>query len=441
MPFRTRLTRLRMTNKSIVGFGSDPDTLSYVESGSDAVRNNSVTLDYPSWDYKYKIRHGQCATTVMNGVRYGFCKVSDLGPCFDDRNSYRLPLTEFVNLEAYGLARYRYKNTNIYDYREFKGAVGGLLDLPPGYTDSLIKAEQQAKLRFNNKILKAQRDLQGYVFAGELRDTLKLIRNPARAFRKGLDDYLRDLKKGLHRTKRYNRSEGQRIVADTWLEYSFGWKPLVNDVDEGIQSLCRYLYKRLPQIFISAGATDTCTFTYSIPNASLANVSFINGRAVAVGISQHRLYGIVRVDDTTGNIRSFGTSFLDVVPAVWELIPYSFLVDYFTNIGDIINAFSINRANIRWVSYGTRRILCTYLLNPYIEFKTPMPSAPDYKRVSGDSVVMPADIPVYCEESVSRGTYSVYNPFLDLQFEIPGFSTKWINMSALLFARNQILRR
>lgn len=42
-----------------------------------------------------------------------------------------------------------------------------------------------------------------------------------------------------------------------------------------------------------------------------------------------------------------GLTIQEFVPTVWELIPYSFVVDYFTNIGDVVNyAYS---ANLNWV--------------------------------------------------------------------------------------------
>jgi hypothetical protein len=44
----------------------------------------------------------------------------------------------------------------------------------------------------------------------------------------------------------------------------------------------------------------------------------------------------------------------DFLPAVWEAIPYSFLIDYFTNIGDIIEAVSFPLTGIAWGSITFR---------------------------------------------------------------------------------------
>lgn len=34
------------------------------------------------------------------------------------------------------------------------------------------------------------------------------------------------------------------------------------------------------------------------------------------------------------------------MPTVWELIPYSFLIDYFTNVGDVLQALSTDTSGV-----------------------------------------------------------------------------------------------
>jgi len=46
----------------------------------------------------------------------------------------------------------------------------------------------------------------------------------------------------------------------------------------------------------------------------------------------------------------FGFDWQTAVLTAWEIIPYSFLVDYFINIGDILEASLFNQTNLAWVN-------------------------------------------------------------------------------------------
>jgi len=420
-----------------------PPYFSIGSTGAISTRTDSVTADYPiRWDFQRRINERRCATTDMSGFQSGLIRVSDLHTYLNQkRKTTKLKRSQPPKL--FGECFYKDKWTNLpAQYRGFEGPYPWPSSIGTGFTDSLSVGEQLAKKRFNEKILKAQRDLCGLTALGELRDTISLIRHPAKAFRRGLDEYLLALKNRLRGIRYDARKKRTQVVSDTWLEYAFGWKPLCSDIEEGIQSLNRYLYQRMPSEFIGANGSDFCRIRSPAGTSSFSNMTSKNDGVIQLGYSEWKLYGVVSVENNVGRaFPSFGISFLEVVPTVWELIPYSFLVDYFTNVGDIFSAFSINRSNIRWVSYGTCQLRARHGVGQRIEFPSPMPSAPDYVYDHGDHEIRPAETYAYIEITKSRGTYSIYNPYVDFSFEIPGLSTKWINMSALLFSRDKLLRR
>jgi hypothetical protein len=121
--------------------------------------------------------------------------------------------------------------------------------------------------------------------------------------------------------------------------------------------------------------------------------------------------------------RYFGLDLSSFVPTVWELIPYSFLVDYFANIDDIISAATLNRSTIRWLAKTEVQIL-------QAEFSSfNLAAFPSNLGSSSGYVIMPGHA-ISKRVIVNRAAYTG-SLVPTLEFTIPGFGTKWINMAAL----------
>lgn len=152
-----------------------------------------------------------------------------------------------------------------------------------------------------------------------------------------LSEGLRALRRGDFKklNKLFKAPKGFRAKAkggaNMWLEYHFGWSPLVQDIYNAVQVLSAVppsqkvrgrgrssepiLVRNAPigaTTYIQEDLTYSCRvecgaemFT-SNPNTALANqMGFINPAAVA-----------------------------------WELVPFSFLVDWFLPVGDFLNSFT-----------------------------------------------------------------------------------------------------
>jgi hypothetical protein len=121
-----------------------------------------------------------------------------------------------------------------------------------------------------------------------------------------------------------------------------------------------------------------------------------------------------------GNLETFGLLPKNFLPTAWELIPYSFLVDYFTNISTIIDAWSFINGNLAW-AYKTERS----------EIRT-------HNKFAGLSVDSPGKIAsfnvgdtVWVERTVQRRNLSSLIP--NFGFRLPGFgSRKALNIATLV---------
>jgi hypothetical protein len=71
---------------------------------------------------------------------------------------------------------------------------------------------------------------------------------------------------------------------------------------------------------------------------------------------------------TWDNWALFGFTPSEFVPTAWELMPWSFLVDYFTNIGDILTSSVTDTSSVRWVN---RSIIKTSTLKARIAVDGP----------------------------------------------------------------------
>lgn len=303
---------------------------------------------------------------------------------------------------------------------------------------SFSTAENLAKSRFWKKAKAQQTAFNGLTALGELAETLRMLRNPAQGLRRGLDDYLGAV---TNRTRRANKRSLPGIVSDTWLEHVFGWQPLINDVRDAGEALNRRS-NRYAGIYtrISGSATDE--------QASFSNVSndgFMFGlNYVGKGLTKHyvsvRFYGQWKNEcesPVEANTNLFGVNWRDIVPSAWELIPYSFLADYFTNIGDVLSAWSVRKSNIAWVSRTVNIRSVAKRHNVII----------DYSQFPATVGLFLGYISKYADfgdssctrRYVHRKTESPGLP--DFRLEMPGFGTKWINMSALLLSRNAARRQ
>lgn len=115
--------------------------------------------------------------------------------------------------------------------------------------------------------------------------------------------------------------------AQAWLEMQYGWKPLLSDVYEAVEGSFR------PEsIYISSSATETESFSY---NSDKNNATFIEAGCnfkTRVNICAK----VTVADRPVSNMGQLGL--LNPALLAWELLPYSFVVDWFIPIGGYLEA-------------------------------------------------------------------------------------------------------
>jgi len=375
------------------------------------VFTNSVVHGPNRSDWRRRIANQLNATTTLTGVRYSH----DLPP---------------IGYACYKRTVKRTGNWTFYEYRGMMPFVNQAPSDPSLYLISSVR--DKAVTAWVSRAREAQTALRSLVSLGELGDTTRMVNDRSRRIWTDVFRHLRGLKKRLRGKK--NLRDREREVASSWLEYSFGWRPLVSDIEDGIKALRRYQSVKPPRIVVRAsdesqelisasqtGNYDAFKFRYRVHTARYRVYGF-------------KLYGVVGLADrgTVPALASeFGVRFDEIVPTIWELIPYSFLVDYFSNVGSVIDAFTFNTSVIRWLAQGEKkesRVIST------LDFSI-LPATSS--EIISEVILPPQRDFVRSRINVARRTadYGILVP--PLGFKIPGLSLKWLNIAALARARNE----
>jgi hypothetical protein len=383
---------------------------------------DTVTFGENIKGWRELLRDGQSATTTMSGSKivakytpgYGRFEISKQG---------LLP-TSFYLVEEFGSHR----------------LTSSLPGNPSGLSETKANAEAMGK--FLRKYREKITAFQGGVFLGELAQTLAMIRNPAKGLR-GLVDESRDVLSNIRRLGLKNSLSRSRVteqLADAWLELQFGWKPLLNDVDDGCKALSILnTGQRLSTARITASHTVENAFPesgytkFGDNNIALWRTASSSENAVMV------IYrGAMRVRARNpAEMRSdlLGFSPDNFAPTIWELIPYSFLIDYFSNVGDIIEGWSLLDLPLAWCNKTVRKSNTAIRRS----FSDPQTWNEDKPFVNPPTLVSLTFSPAKNVTTWTSVTRVKYEQAMvpDFTFRVPSLgSLRWLNIAALIASRN-----
>lgn len=231
-------------------------------------------------------------------------------------------------------------------YELTSGFVGGFVH--SDYTEMESLALAEATKRFYQNA--SGQSLNIGVAVGELPQTINMIGSTAkrmassfRSLRKlDIDGAFNSLKMGNYshrqslkrRSSRLNSSEyvkNHSFAADSWLEMKYGWKPLLQDVDNAAKLAAESQSGNPGSVDLRVSGMSRKRVTVTGPaNPGVAQIVTNGTGYVQVGI-----VGYYRIaDPATRNLQSLGL--LNLAEVAWELVPYSFVVDWFSPVGSFI---------------------------------------------------------------------------------------------------------
>lgn len=303
------------------------------------------------------------------------------------------------------------------------------------FASVFITADNRALVNLHKDIQKETTAFSGGTFLGELRETIKMIRRPAEALRKGFSAYLNDVrdtvKYKVRVTNRFNKwKEIQKVLSGLWLEYSYGWKPLVNDIkdlasvfqhdnDDQRRSHARG-HGYLEKDFLS---NSNPTYGDGTLVCDVRNTSVFQCRVIyRAGLS---FKGAVPFGSFARLVELAGFRWGEFIPTVWNLLPYSFVADYFSNIGDVLQCTATDRANVTWVN---RTVIYSNVFTSIAKLDPSQGYSYDLPMVRTGGTDLGYVTSVFTR--VERASSSLRYP--TIEFRMPAVdSAKWINLAAL----------
>jgi hypothetical protein len=147
----------------------------------------------------------------------------------------------------------------------------------------------------------------------------------------------------------------REAAAESWLEYSFGWRPWLNDISDGLAAF-RGLANSEQYLKFSASSVKQMKDPMKSKTASGWQFVTLQSRHARSTDYLVRYRGEVRLGvHGLSAPRSFGLLPGELIPAAWELLPWSFLIDYFVNIGDVLDSVvTLSTSDFAWVNKTTR---------------------------------------------------------------------------------------
>jgi hypothetical protein len=221
------------------------------------------------------------------------------------------------------------------------------LAAPPTFSSNVLNGARSA---FLSNAVDAASPLKGQVLLGELKETLRMIKNPASA--------LRDLASSQMR----KHKSASKASAETWLEWSFGWLPFMADIGNAIKIYDRVL-NNIEVVHASGKDSDETYQSVSIDSSKYLHANYFFVKQVTKLFYEYtaRCGGAFKVRMTGGSAstvnsisQASGMSWKEIPFTLWELTPWSFLIDYFSNIGEILNGW--HASDLDWIyTYTTQK--------------------------------------------------------------------------------------
>lgn len=176
----------------------------------------------------------------------------------------------------------------------------------------------------------------GATFVAEISDAVKLFTSPFGALKDFFKDVQRDRNRGLlARAKADSKLSVGSYISKHWLYYRYGIMPILYSIEDAGDALTTLEGWAKPRVVSRGTASDDHTVYKTQTGAG--NPNWYVARDIETNHRYEVRCGVI-YEVTEQN--TFGASLQDVPAALWEIVPFSFVVDWLFNVNDYIKAIT-----------------------------------------------------------------------------------------------------
>lgn len=230
---------------------------------------------------------------------------------------------------SYSIRQVRLQNGKVYDYF----SNGNLYETRFGPTTNNTNTDAQLKHpastrdycynsaldRLNEKV-RGKLDLS--VSFAELGSTKRML-----AVTEGLNDFIAN----VGRNKLGIVRRASRALSNRYLEWRYGWQPLLSDIYDAANESVNYIVNEISHV------KGTATIQY--PESSVQKLIIETGGLIDIPCKQTGKCSVaVNLSFKTGGHDLDRWTSLNPVSIAWEILPYSFVVDWMYDVGGFLRA-------------------------------------------------------------------------------------------------------
>lgn len=165
------------------------------------------------------------------------------------------------------------------------------------------------------------------------------------------------------RTAAYREVHTRRTLQfdNLWLEFQYGWKPLLNDIYDSCQAIANVHYKQRHLRFTGSGSYEVSAVrpgpTYSEGGGAQFPTLF------KTTVKAKTRYVLECSEENTLLTTLANTGITNPAALAWELLPYSFVLDWFVPVGDYLEQLEYTRGMTFARACKTSRFVADGLLS------------------------------------------------------------------------------